>query len=82
MDAFISLPFYCHLLGSSISEVDFEKYNIRIKKEYNNKKWLEEFSDRFHHHFSLMDQLTSSEVETYKNFFVVEHFEGGSKQDY
>lgn len=43
MDAFVSLPFFCHLLGTSIGEVDFEKYNIRIKKEYNNKYWLETF---------------------------------------
>jgi len=47
MDAIVSLPFFCHLLGTSISEVDFEKYNIRIKKEYNNKQWLESFSNNF-----------------------------------
>ena len=29
-----------------------------------------------------MEQLTPSEVETYKNFFVVEHYEGGSKENY
>jgi hypothetical protein len=47
MDAIVSLPFFCNLLGISISEVDFEKYNIRIKKEFNNKQWLESFSNSF-----------------------------------
>ena len=43
-DGFISLPFFANILGQSISELAFEKYNIRVKKEFNNKKWLEDFS--------------------------------------
>ena len=36
-DVLVSIPLYCKISGISFNEVDFEGYQIKLKKEYNNR---------------------------------------------
>lgn len=44
-DFFLSIPTYCKLTGMSMSEVDWDKYILNVKQEYNNNNFLNHFSD-------------------------------------
>ena len=39
----VSLPLFAIMSGSSVSELDYERINLRLKPEYNNPHTLREY---------------------------------------
>ena len=37
LDMILPLPMYAAIAGVSVSELDYERINIRVKPEYNNR---------------------------------------------
>ena len=77
MDLVVSLPLYCQMTGASISELDFEKYLIRLKPEKVYRK-LEHMGFIIAKLLEVTNEegaMVGNEDETYKNFFHFEHFQ-------
>lgn len=75
LDMIVSLPTYALISGSSVSELDYERVNIRVKPEYNTAEFYETMNNKLHEHIEKYKDMVPSEVLTYLNFFVLESFE-------
>lgn len=81
LDAIVSLPMYALISGSSVSELDYERMNLRVKPEYNNKEFYWSIAHKFHDHIEKYKDMVPSEVLTYLNFFVMESFEKNDREE-
>jgi hypothetical protein len=39
-DVLVSIPLYCKITGLSMSEIEYDTYYVKLKPEYNHKKFL------------------------------------------
>jgi len=51
LDMMVSLPVFAMISGTSVSEVDFERINIRVKPEFNNRVFYDKLKKQFDSHF-------------------------------
>ena len=80
MDAILSLPLYAMIQGSSVSELQYERVNIRLRPESNNKHFLSMIISRFNEHFEDLKLMVPSEDLTYNNFFISETYHFDDKE--
>lgn len=75
-DIIVSLPLFCQISGASISELDFEKYLIRLKpeKSFRNQSHMDFIFNELAKTIEKDEAMVGNEEETYKNYFYFEHF--------
>ena len=68
-DSIVSLPLYCKLAGIAVNEIDYESYVLKLKPEYNNVEWIDQFNREFDRLIADHAAITPVEDPRYKNFF-------------
>jgi len=73
-DLIVSIPMYAIMAGVSVNELNFESYNLRLKKEYSTKEQLDHLLSKFSENMGRLENLAPEEDKTYKNFFVFDYW--------
>lgn len=80
LDMILPLPAYAMMAGVSVSELDYERINIKVKPEYSNKEFFERMKRELQILVNDLKELVPSEDLTYNNFFILEAFETDDKE--
>jgi ABC-type lipoprotein release transport system permease subunit len=73
-DSIVSVPMYCKMSGISVNEVDYELLVIKLKPEYDNKKFLEKIYGDLNSMFHYFENVVPDEDQTYENKLKIENW--------
>lgn len=75
LDMILPLPIYAAIAGVSVSELDYERINLRVKPEYHSRQFYKDMKKELKKWINDFKEMTPAEDLTYNNFFLLEAFE-------
>ena len=81
-DSLVSVPMYCKMSGISVNEIDYELVVIKLKPEYDNRKFLDKFYGEFFSMIHYFENIVPDEDMTYENKLKIENWDINFKHEF